>query len=155
MKQFIIKTFQKKKAVIVYVADEAGHLTQHWCVPDRDNRVRVNGLDKAVLISRETMRLSTKWNIPTFVVHHSNCESMNLDDPRASYYNADELRLILDNEEAHNVFNSSKSGVLSNESLILLAVVILGFLFISYFFNSKLNAIQTLVEPTAMVEVVL
>lgn len=154
LKQWIIKTFKKSEAVIVYVADEAGHLTKHWCIPTRDNAVKLEGVDKAVIISRESMRLSTKWNIPTFVVHHSNCEVMNLDDPRQSYYNADEFRLILDNDEAHKVYSSTKSGTLSTEAMIILGVIVLGFGFIFYFFNTKLNEIQNVVDPVPIVEVV-
>lgn len=147
LKELYISNFQRGKAVIVYVADESGRLTKHWAIPERDNTVKINGLDKAILISRETMRLSTKWNIPTFVVHHSNCETMNLDDQRESYYTADELKLILDNDEAHKVFSASRSGTLSNEGIIILIALVVGFLAMFYFFNTKLEAIDDKVTP--------
>jgi len=153
-KQWIIKTFKRNQAVIVYVLDEAGRITRNWCIPERDKTVKIEGISKAVAISRDTMRLSTKWNIPTFFVHHSNCESMNLDDLRESYYTADEFRLILDNDEANKVFRASKNGALSNEGLIILVVVILGFISMFYFFNTKLGDIDNKIpEPNPIVEV--
>jgi len=152
--EWVIQNFKRKKAVIIYVADESGHLTKHWCIPERDNTVKIQGVPKAVLINRESMRLSTKWNIPTFVVHHTNCEVINLNDQRQSYYNADELRLILDNDEAHKVFSASKGGRLSSDTMIILAVIVIGFLFIGYFFNTKLEAIQSAVNPDPIVEVI-
>ena len=155
LKQWYIKNFKKREAVIIYVADESGRLTRHWCIPERDNIVRVEGLPKAVVISKETMRLSTKHNIPTFVVHHSNCESLDLADIRVSYFTADELRLILDNDEAHKVFNASKQGSLSSEGMIILVALALGFLAMFYFFNTKLTALDDKIpDPVPIVEII-
>jgi len=153
--QWIIKNFQRSKAVIIYVADEAGHFTKHWCIPEKDSTVKLEGIDKAVVITRESMRLSTKWNVPTFIVHHSNCEVMNLDDLRESHYTADEFRLILDNDEAHKVFSATKKSGLSSEGMTILIALVLGFLAMFNFFNTMLNDIDSKIpEPLPIVEVV-
>lgn len=155
LKQWYISTFKRSEAVIIYVAHETGRITHHWCIPYIDDTVKVEGLDKAVVISRETQRLSTKWNIPTFFVHHSNCESIDLDDVKKGYFTTKELRLILDNDEADKIFRVTDKGGLTKEATIILGVVVLGFLGMFYLFNTKMNEVKNLiVEPAPIVEVV-
>lgn len=153
--QWIIKNFKKKEAVIIHVVDETGRISTNWCIPYSDNTVKVPGIHKAVAISRETRLLSTKWNIPTWVVHHENCEAMDLDNLRESYFTADEMRLILDSDEANKVLNAGNTGKLSNDTFILMIVIVLGFFVMFYFFNTKLNDINAKIEvETPIVEVI-
>lgn len=153
LKQWYIRNFKRNQAVIIKVVDESGHFTSHWCIPERDRTVKVEGVKKAVVINRECMLLSTRWNVPTFVVHHSNCEVMSLDDTREKFYDSNELRLILDNDEAHKVYNATNNGKLTTESIIIIGVMVLGFLAMFYFFNTKLNSIDYKIpDPIPVVE---
>ena len=153
-KEWYIKNFNKKRAVIIYFAHETGHLTKHWCLPYRDNTVKLDGIEKAIVLSRETQLLS-EGNVPTFYVHWSNCETMNLDDIRKSYFDADEMRLILDNDEAHKVFSATRKSSISNEGFFILIALAVGFVAMFYFFNAKFNDLNNkLADPAPIVEVV-
>lgn len=154
-KEWIIKTFNKSKAVIVYLKHENKRVTKHWCLLNNDNTVKITGLDFGVVISNESTYLTTKWNIPTYFVDYKNCETINLDNPNESQYSAEEFSLILDNDEAGKIFRSTQSGVLSQENMIILVAIILGFIATFYFFNTKLVDITNrLPEPTPIVETV-
>jgi len=101
------------------------------------------------------MRLSTKWNVPTFIIHHNNCEYLNLEDLRKSEYSSREFRMILDNDEAQKIFNATKKGSLTTEGTIILVALALGFLAMFYFFNTKLVDIKDSIEnPVPLVEVI-
>ena len=156
MKQWIIKNFKRKKAVIIHLVHEDGHYTKHWCLPHKDNVVRITDTDNTTVINRESMMLSTKHNVPTFVVHYSNCEVMHLDDTRKSHYTSDELQLIIDNNEIDKAIKASSGNKMSNETLILLVIVVFGFIASIYYNNMKFADLQEdlFPEPAVIVETV-
>ena len=156
MKEFIIKTFFKNKAVIVLMADESGHLRKHWAIPEKDNTVKLIGVQKAVVLSKESMLLSGKGNVPTFIARYNNCEPVDLKDITNGLYGADEFRLILDNDMAEKVFKATQNKKLSDEGKIIITVVIIVGLVLGYFLNTKLVDLQNLLtpEPNPIVEVI-
>lgn len=156
MKQWIIKNFKRKRAVIIHLVHEDGHFTKHWCLPFKDNIVKITDTENAVVIDRTSMMLSTKWNVPTYVVHYSNCEVMLLSDLRERMYSSAELKTIVDNNEIEKAYKATKGDKLSNEGMIILAFVVLGFIASIYFNYMKFDDLQKSLtpDPTPIVEVV-
>ena len=154
MKEFIIKTFFKHKAVVILMADESGHLRKHWAIPEKDNTVKLIGVQKAVVLSRESMLLSTKSNVPTFIVRYNNCEPIDLKDITNGHYGTEEFRLILNNDMAEKVFKASNTQKLSDEAKIIMLVVVVVGLAVGYFLNAKIEDLKTLIDPAPIVEVV-
>lgn len=154
MKEFIIKTFFKHRAVIVLMADESGRLRKHWAIPEMDNTVKLIGVEKAIVLSNEAMLLTGKTNVPTFIVRYDNCEPIDLRDVKAGVYGTEEFRMILDNDMAKKVFKATSNQKLSDDTKIILAVILVVGVTLGYFLNTKLEEIRTLVEPAPIVEVV-
>jgi len=157
LKEWYIKNFKRDKAVIIYFVRKDRRVTQHWCELFSDNTVKVGNTGHATVIDLESAKLTTKWNIPTFWVHHTNCEAMDLEEktPVQPKYTSSELDLIIDNDEVEKLYRASKKSALSNEGLIIIGAIVLGFLAMFYFFNTKLNAIDNKIpDPTPIVETV-
>ena len=154
MKEFIIKTFFKHKAVIVKMVDESGHIRTHWAIPEKDNVVKLIGVKKAVVLSKESMLLSTRYNVPTFLVNYKNCEPINIKEIEKGQYGADEFRLILDNDMAEKVFKASNRSKLSDEGKIIILVVIISVLSLGYWLNTRLLEIKDSIPQNPIVEVV-
>jgi len=154
MKEFIIRTFFKHRAVIILMADESGRLRKHWAIPEKDNTVKLIGVDKAVVLSNESMLLTGKTIVPTFIVRYDNCEPIDLKTVEAGIYGAAEFRLILDNDMAEKVYKASKSSKLSDDTKIILAVIMVVGVALGYFINTKLVDIKTIIDPTPIVEIV-
>jgi len=153
MKEFIIKTFLRHKAVIVKMVDESGHIRTHWAIPEKDNTVKLIGVQKAVVLTKESMLLSTRYNVPTFIVNYQNCEPINLRDIEQGQYGAAEFRLILDNDMAEKVFKATHNKKLSDEGKIIILVIIIGIMSLGYFLNTKLMEIKDSI-PVPIVEIV-
>jgi len=153
MKEWIIKTFFKHKAVKILMADESGRIKTHWAIPEKDNTVKLIGTSKAIVLSNESMLLSGKSNIPTFLVRYNNCEPIDIKNINNGVYGADEFRLILDNDMADKVFKASNSSKLSDEGKIIIVFIVLVGLALGYFLNTKLEDIKAIVEPVPIVEV--
>jgi len=154
MKELIIKTFFKHKAVIVKMVDESGHIRTHWAIPETDNTVKLIGVNKAVVLTKESMLLSTKYNVPTFLVNYQNCEPINIRDIEKGQYGAEEFRLILDNDMADKVFRASNSKKLSDEGKIIILVILISVMSLGYFLNTKLVDIKGAIPQTPIVEVI-
>lgn len=155
MRELFIKWFYKHKAVIIKVVDEAGRLTTHWAIPEKDGTVKLIGVEKAVVLTKESMMISTKRNIPTFLVNYANCETIDIRDIDKHIYDANEFRLILDNDMAEKVFKASTNKSISDEGKIIILVVVICVMGMGYFLNTKITEIKTLVTPEpAIVEVV-
>ena len=154
MKEFIIKTFFKHKAVIVKMVDEAGHIRTHWAIPDTDNTVKLIGVNKAVVLTKESMLLSTRYNVPTFLVNYQNCEPINLRDIEKGQYGTDEFRLILDNDMAEKVFKATHSKRLSDEGKIIILVIIISVMSLGYWLNTKFDDISNRLPQNPVIEVV-
>ena len=154
MKEFIIKNFFKHKAVIVLMADESGRLRKHWAIPENDNTVKLIGVEKAIVLSNEAMLLTGKSNVPTFIVRYDNCEPIDLRDIKAGVYGTEEFRMILDNDMAKKVFKATSSQKLSDDTKIILAVILAVGVTLGYFLNTKLEDLRILIDPTPIVEVV-
>ena len=154
MKEFIIKNFLKHKAVIILMVDESGRMKKHWAIPGKDNTVKLIATNEAVVLSNEAMLLTGKHNIPTFVVRYNQCEAIDLTDVNKGVYGAAEFSLILDNDMAEKVFKSSNKQKLSDDTKIIIAVVLLGIVALGYFMNTKFEDLRSLIEPTPIVEVV-
>jgi len=148
LKEMYIKNFQKRKAVIVYMADEAGRLTSHWAIPDKtDNTVRLLGAEKAIVLHHDKMVLSTKHNIPTYIVHNSNCEPVDLQDVQKGIYGAAEFEMILNNDMAEKIFKASTRSKITDEGKIIIGVVLLAVVALGYFMNTKFEDLKTALEP--------
>lgn len=154
MKELIIKTFFKHKAVIVKMVDESSHIRTHWAIPEKDNTVKLIGVKKAVVLSKESMLLSTKYNVPTFLVNYKNCEPINIKDIKKGQYGAEEFRLILDNDMAEKVFKASSNKKLSDEGKIIILVVIISVMSLGYWLNTKLVDIKDSIPQNPIVEVI-
>lgn len=154
LKQFYIKNFQRSKAVIVMLVHEDQRLSKHWCIKYSDNTVKITDTPHAIVIDKNARYLSTKNNIPTYLVHHSNCECILVENQKEVFYTATELNLILEADEAKKVMNATSQGTISSEAMIILVVIVLGFLGMFYFFNTKLESIDEKVTPAPIVEVV-
>lgn len=152
MKELIIKLFFKHKAVIIKMVDESGHMRTHWAIPESDNTVKLIGVQKAVVLSKESMLLTTKRNIPTFLVNYKNCEPINIKDIPKGIYGASEFRLILDNDMAEKVFKATQNKKLSDEGKIIILVVVLCVMALGYFLNTKIEDLKAEINP--IVEVV-
>jgi len=154
MKELIIKIFFKHKAVIVKMVDESGHNRTHWAIPEKDNTVKLIGVKKAVVLTKESMLLSTKYNVPTFLVNYQNCEPINIRDIEKGQYSADEFRLILDNDMAEKVFKATNSKKLSDEGKIIILVVIISVMSLGYWLNTKLVDIKNTIPQNPIVDVI-
>lgn len=154
MYELFIKTFYKNKAVIVLMADESGRLKKYWAIPDKDNTVKLHGVKKAIVLSNESMLLTGKHNIPTFIARYNNCEPVILSDINNGIYSADEFRLILDNDMAEKVFKATQNKKLTDEGKIIVLVIIIVGLALGYFLNAKLVDIKNTIEPAPIVEVI-
>ena len=154
MKEFIIKTFFKHKAVIVKMVDEAGHIRTHWAIPEKDNTVKLIGVNKAVVLTKESMLLSTRYNVPTFLVNYQNCEPINIRDIEKGQYGAAEFRLILDNDMAEKVFKATSNRKLSDEGKIIILVIIISIMSLGYWLNTQLVDIKSSIPEIEIVEVI-
>lgn len=154
MKEFIIKNFFRHKAVIILMADESGRLTKHWAIPEKDNTVKLIGVDKAIVLSNDAMLLTGKVNVPTFIVRYDNCEPIDLKEVQKGVYGTEEFRMILDNDMAQKVFKASRSQKLSDDTKIIIAIILAVGVMLGYFLNTKIEDLKTLIEPTPIVEVV-
>ena len=154
MKEFIIKNFFKHRAVIVLMADESGRLRKHWAIPEKDNTVKLIGVEKAIVLSNEAMLLTGKTNVPTFIVRYDNCEPIDLRDIKKGVYGTEEFRLILDNDMAKKVFKASSNQKLSDDTKIIIAIILVVGLTLGYFLNTKIEDLKILVEPDPIVEVI-
>lgn len=156
MRQFIIKTFLKHKAVIVYMVDETGKVNPYWCIPDKDFSVVIPERAEAVLLSREATHFTTKRNIPTYFVKYSNADAVNLNNINKGIHTAAQFEEIKTNDQAQKIFKSMKKGAWTDETKLILAFMVLGFLILGYFFNSQISDIKDIVntpDPTPIVEV--
>ena len=154
MKEFIIKNFYKHRAVIVLMADESGRLRKHWAIPEKDNTVKLIGVEKAIVLSNEAMLLTGKSNVPTFIVRYDNCEPIDLRDVNAGIYGTEEFRLILDNDMAKKVFKASTSQKLTDDTKIIIAFILIVGVSLGYFLSAKIEDLGILIEPTPIVEVI-
>lgn len=154
MKEFFIKTFFKHRAVIVKMVDESGHIRTHWAIPEKDNTVKLIGVQKAIVITKESMLLSTRHNVPTFLVNYQNCEPINVRDINKGQYGADEFRLILDNDMAEKVFKATHNKKLSDEGKIIILVIIVSVMALGYWLNIQLMDIKDAIPEIPIVEVI-
>lgn len=154
MKEFIIRNFFKHRAVIVLMADESGRLRKHWAIPEKDNTVKLIGVEKAIVLSNEAMLLTGKSNVPTFIVRYDNCEPIDLRDVQKGIYGTEEFRMILDNDMAKKVFKATSNQKLSDDTKIIIAIILVVGLTLGYFLNTKLEDLKIMIDPTPIVEVV-
>lgn len=148
LKEMYIKNFQKRKAVIILMADESQHITKHWAIPDKGEKtVQLIGIEKTIVIHKDKMHLSTKWNIPTYIVNYKNCEPVDLSDVNKNIYGAHELDLIVKNDMAHKVFKASSKSSLSDEGKIILIIMLVLIAALGYFMNTKFQDLETALTP--------
>ena len=154
-KEWLIKNFSKDKAVIVYFVKEDARIKKHWCIPNSDGTVSLPSINASIVITKETRYLTTKHNIPTYVAHYENCESMDLTNLNERYLTAEQLDLIIENEELAKAYRASQKHSLSNEGMFILIALAVGFLGMFYFFNTKFKELDNkLPDPTPIVETI-
>ena len=154
MKEFIIKTFFKHKAVIIKMVDEAGHIRTHWAIPEKDNVVKLIGVKKAVVLTKESMLLSTRYNVPTFLVNYKNCEPIDVKNINKGIYGTAEFRLVVDNDMADKVFKATHSKKLSDEGKMIILVIIISVMSLGYWLNIQLQDIKAIIPQNPIVEVI-
>lgn len=154
LKQTYIKLFLKNKAVIIKKITESGRMTSHWAIPSKENTVKINETSDAVVLHKDARLLSTKHNIPTYVVHYRDCQPILLDDlQRKGIYGTEELRLILDNTEAEKIFRAGNKSSISQEAKMIILVLIFGFIGLGYYVNTLIpKPVEP--EPIPIVEVI-
>lgn len=159
LKELYIKTFKRQDAVIIKRVSESGRITSHWVVPSPSNVVQLNEIPEAITLHKDARYLSTKWNIPTYLMTYKTCEPIKLEElDRKSFYQADELHLILETDLAKKAYQSSEKSKVSDEIKLVLIVLIVGFIALGYYFNSQLALLQPdpVIDPnnpTPVVEV--
>ena len=116
--------------------------------------MKLIGTQKAIVLTKESMLLSTRYNVPTFLVNYKNCEPINIKDINKGIYGAEEFRLILDNDMAEKVFKSSQNKKLSDEGKIIIIVIIISIMALGYFLNTKLDEIKNAIPETPIIEII-
>lgn len=155
MNQWIIKTFNKDKAVIINLVHETGKVTTHWAIPNSENVVTLKRPKAAITLTKEGTHYTTARNIPTYYVKHTNCEPVNLQDIKKGVYTTETFEVIITNNEVQKAYNSSKKSSITDEAKIIIIFMIIGFIAIGYLFNTKLKEINNSINnPTPEPEIV-
>lgn len=149
--ELYIRLFRKHEAVIIKRLNESGRLTTHWAVPNPDNVVKLLDVDDGILLHKDSRLLSTKRNIPTYIVTYEDCQPITLDDlKRKGIYSTAEIHLILENDLAQKSFKAGNKSKISDEAKLIIVVIIIGFLVLGYFLNTKLMELKPVPEPDVL-----
>ena len=153
LKVVYIKTFKRHKCVIVKVINESGRITSHWAIPSPENTVKLNETMDAIVLHKDARLLSTKRNIPTYIVHYKDCIPLTLENlKREGVYSTNELRMILDNDLAEKVFKAGNKGRFSDEAKMLVMVIIVAVLALGYYLNMRIVELVPEPDPNPVVE---
>jgi hypothetical protein len=139
MRQWIIKTFQKRKAVRIYLVMPDKRLKEYWVIP-QGNFVKIKGVGDFV-INLEGAHLSSK-NVPTFIYRADKLEPFDLQGGKESLMTSKEIQTALDANIASEIFNASKGSAISQDVVIICLVVIVAVAGAWYMLDTKLTAIM-------------
>lgn len=142
MKQWFIKTFKKKQAVIVYLVNEERRFRKYWVIPNSSGEVFVGNY--AFVLNKDSMMLQN--NIPTYVYNIKNADPINLTKKRTRHMTAEEFHLAIDNHVAQDIIKASGGDKLSLEFIITLLVMFIGFAGLFYVFNGQFEEIKLIIE---------
>jgi len=143
MREWFIKTFMKRHAVRIYIAMPDKRLKEYWCIPKGD-QVSIKGVGTFVLTIDE-VSLSSK-NVPTFIFNTTNPEPLDLQTGGKSVYSPEQFQVAIDSNIAKEIFLATKSGSISQDTMIILGVMVLGFAGLGYFITDQLKAITEILQ---------
>lgn len=143
MKEWIIKTFMKRHAVRIYIATPDKRLKEYWCLPKGD-QVSIKGVGTYILTIDEA-NLSSK-NVPTYIFNTVNPEPLDLQKGKKSVYTPEQFQVAIDSNIAKEIFLATKSGTISQDTMIILGVMVLGFAGLGYFLTDQLNALNDILQ---------
>ena len=140
IKELYIRIFKKSQAVIILRVNESGRITTHWAIPHPDNIVKLVDVDDAITLHKSARFLSTKRNIPTYLVNYGDSQPIDLTDvAREGHYSIQELRLILDSDLAQKAFKAGNTSKISDEAKIIIIIILVGFLALGYYLNMQIT----------------
>ena len=143
MRQWFIKTFMKRQAVRIYIATPDKRLKEYWGLPKGD-QVSIKGVGTFILTTDEAS-LSSK-NVPTFIFNTVNPEPLDLQKGKKSVYTPEQFQVAIDSNIAKEIFLATKSGSISQDTMIILGVMVLGFAGLGYYITDQLNAINEILQ---------
>jgi len=144
--QWYIKTFRKNVAIKVVILLEDQRVITRWVVPKLSTEdVDVKGIG-VFKITRENMYLTGK-NVPTYFFTILNSAPVNLATGKHSEILPIQYQTALNTKAWKEALEVSKgSGAISSETIIIIAVMIVGFLAMWYMNKQETDSIRATLE---------
>ena len=155
MRNFLLKTFFRNKVVRVLVLDENGRLHDSYERVKHPLTVTIKKRGESFLMNREAVMVSTKDNIPTYLLNYKNAEPVDLHMFPETHYSMDDFDIAVNSHVAQDVYRATKKGLFADANLLTLVLIICGLFLLGYFMTVKLDNIEKIVtrEPAPIVEV--
>lgn len=143
MKNWINKTFRKRKVNRVLYDIGDNRIVEYWVIPK--NGVLDCG-DFVFNINSNVMKLTYK-NIPTYIYPHKSADAIDLGTGKPSFKTPDEYKTIIKSNEIIKVYNAANPFLLSTDTIVIIMAVVLSALALGYFITGKLDMIIGLLQP--------
>ena len=144
--QWFIKTFRKSSAVRCLIVLEDQRVIVRWAIPKlttEDLDIKGIGVFK---MTRENMYLTIK-NVPTYFFDIKNCAPINLETGEHSEILPEEYKTALNTKAWKEALESSKGGgAISTETMIIIAVMVIGFMAMWYMNKQETDSIRATLE---------
>jgi len=138
--QFIIKNFQKSRAVKVILVDSDKRVKTRFVIPE-DKTVTIG--NKSFVMNPELTYYSEGF--PTYIVNYENIQPLDLLNGKDSEMLPTDLNTILQSHIGRDIANASKGNKLEL-GLIMSAVCVVGIIYLYYKFNSDMTIVKDQLE---------
>lgn len=141
MKQWFISKFRKKVAVRVFILTTDKRLLHYWIVP-KGATVTINNL---------TYRLTTddfmlRNNVPTYFFNENDPAPIVMTTGQVHELSAHDFNVAMEAHIARDIFDAAGGFLLSPETIITLATIVLSALALGFFLNEKLTTIISMLQ---------
>lgn len=139
MTNYINKTFRKSKVVRLLFKKEDGRLQEFWRVPN-NNEVDLGEYGLFILDTKKAI-YSTNKNIPTYVLLQGKTEPININTRSQTFMPPTRYKQAINENITKKIIESTSGGMISKDTIIIVAVLIMGFVGMAYYLNGNQIAI--------------
>lgn len=155
MKNWFLKTFFRDKLVRVLVLDESGRLHESYEISKDPTTVTIKRRNQTFMLSRDASMISTKDNIPTYLLVYNNAEPIDLHTFPESNLTMEQFNIAIKHNTVGEVLRDTESKFKIDANLVTLVIVLCGFVLLGYFLNDRINKLENKIfpsEPAPIVE---
>lgn len=155
MRNWFLKNFFRSKVVRVFVLDENGRLDESYEFIKKPLTVTIKKRGQTFILSHEAVMISTKDNIPTYLLSYKNAEPMDLHNYPKTHYTMSDFDTAIDHNTVSELYKTTKGGFMADANILVLVVIVCSMFLLGYYLNGRLNKIENTItpEPTPVVEV--